>query len=382
MGKKNNNIRLFAPHFLIKEVLSEIEKCLKIGWTGIGFKTLEFEEKFKEYTGLPHAHFTNSATAALHLAVNILKRNYGWKDEDEIITTPITFISTNHAILYEKLKPIFADVDEFLCLDPKSVESRISKKTKAVMFVGMGGNVGRLKEIIKICKKHKLKLILDAAHMTGTRWKKTKKHIGSEAAATIFSFQAVKNLPTADSGMVCFKSHKLDKEARKLSWVGIDKDTYSRFSSKGYGWYYNVDYLGYKYHGNSVIAAIALVSLKYVDKDNEYRRKIAHWYDKAFENHEIIKLVPHNPECISSRHLYQILVPSRDKLIVEMGKLGISLGVHYRDNTEYNLYAKYRTKCPNASAKSKLLVTLPDHLEMNRDDITRITNSIKSFFGK
>jgi dTDP-4-amino-4,6-dideoxygalactose transaminase len=94
------------------------------------------------------------------------------------------------------------------------------------MFVGMGGNTGRLKDVVKLCKKHNLKLILDASHMTGTRWK-GGGHVGAEADVSIFSFQAVKNLPTADSGMICFREARLDEDVRKWTWLGISKDTYA-----------------------------------------------------------------------------------------------------------------------------------------------------------
>ena len=127
------NINLFVPTFRNDEILEHITECLNKGWTGLGFKTQEFEEQWKTYTGLPNAHFLNSSTSGLHLAVKILKDVNKWKEGDEIITTPLTFVSTNHAIVYEKMKPIFADVDESLCLDPASVESRITKKTKAII---------------------------------------------------------------------------------------------------------------------------------------------------------------------------------------------------------------------------------------------------------
>ena len=119
-------IQLFVPTFRIDETLEQIRECLEKGWTGLGFKTVEFEEAWKQYTGLPHAHYLNSATAGLHLAVRLLKEKYSWQDGDEIITTPLTFVSTNHAILYERLAPVFADVDETLCLDPASIRQRIS----------------------------------------------------------------------------------------------------------------------------------------------------------------------------------------------------------------------------------------------------------------
>ena len=97
---------------------------------------------------MPHAHFLNSATAGLHLAVRLLKERHGWNDGDEIISTPLTFVSSNHAILYERLRPVFADVDEYLCLDPASVAERITPRTRAVIFVGLGGNTGRLDEVV------------------------------------------------------------------------------------------------------------------------------------------------------------------------------------------------------------------------------------------
>ena len=198
-----------------------MSECLDKGWSGLGFKTLEIEEKWKQYTGLENAHFLNSNTSGLHLALKILKDINKWSDYDEVITSPFTFVSTNHSIFYENLTPIFADVDEFLCLDPISVETRITKRTRAVLFTGIGGNAGQLYRIIDLCKKYDLKIILDAAHMSGT-WifdnqydnLKNKEHIGKQVDVSIFSFQAVKNLPTADSGMICFNNKDYDTIAR------------------------------------------------------------------------------------------------------------------------------------------------------------------------
>src|SRR5436305_10626551 len=152
-------IQLFVPTFRIDETLEAIRECLEKGWTGLGFKTVQFEQAWKDYTGLPYAHFLNSATSGLHLAVAQLKAAHGWNDGDEIITTPLTFVSTNHAILYERLTPVFADVDQYLCLDPDSVESRITSRTRAVMFVGFGGSTGRLRTIAELCRARGLRLI-------------------------------------------------------------------------------------------------------------------------------------------------------------------------------------------------------------------------------
>ena len=242
-----------------------------MSWKNNGNSILHFD----------NAHFLSSNTVGLHLAIRILKLTNQWKDGDEVITTPLTFVSSNHAISYENLTPVFADVDDQLCLDPEDVESKITRKTKAVLFVGIGGNIGQYKAIKELCDKHNLKLIFDAAHCAGTTLNRilhgaaiAPTQVGWDADVSVFSFQAVKNLPTADSGMICFKNKDYDQLARKMSWLGIDKDTFSRTNTKGtYKWDYDVPTLGYKYHGNSIMAAMGLVGLKYLDEDNSRRRE-------------------------------------------------------------------------------------------------------------
>jgi dTDP-4-amino-4,6-dideoxygalactose transaminase len=369
-------IHLFVPTFRVEECLAQIRECLVKGWTGIGYKTIEFEEAWREYTELPHAHFLNSATAGLHLAIRLLKEQGGWQDGDEVITTPLTFVSTNHAILYEKLQPIFADIDEYLCLDPASLALRITERTRAIMYVGLGGNTGRLDEVAALARQRGLKLILDASHMAGTRWH--GKHVGTEADATVFSFQAVKNLPTADAGMICFADGHLDAEVRKWTWLGINKDTYARTVSLGaYKWYYDLDYPGYKYHGNSVMAALGLTSLRYLDQDNAYRRQVATWYDEQLQDEPKVRRVPVTPGCESSRHLYQILVDQRDEVMSALNSVQIFPGVHYRDNTLYRMYAYAGQTCPNAHRASEHVISLPLHLQLSHRDVLRICTSLK-----
>ena len=372
-----NNINVLKPKFRTDEILDSIRDCLDRGWSGMGYKTNEFEEAWKSYTKLKNAHFINSATSGLHLALKVYKDRYDWQEGDEIITTPLTFVSTNHAIMYENLKPIFTDVDEFLCLDPISVEKNITNKTKAVIFVGIGGNAGKLNVIARICKKHNLKLILDAAHMAGT-YVKENIHVGNEADVSIFSFQAVKNLPTADSGMICFQDKIDDDKARKLSWLGINKDTYSRSVQGTYKWKYDVEDIGFKYHGNSIMAAIGLVQLKYLDEDNAYRRQLADIYKTNLNGIEYISQSEYTYK--SSQHLFQIKVKKdqRDNLINRLYKNNIYPGVHYIDNTLYKMYKYAYGSCPNAHKTSKELITLPIHVNLHEDDIDYIIKKVNN----
>jgi len=367
-------INVFVPKFRTEEILAQIEECLNRGWTGLGFKTVDFENRWKEYTGNNYAHFLSSNTVGLHLAINILKKKLKWKDNDEIITTPLTFVSTNHAILYENLKPVFADVDESLCLDPESVAKHITPLTRAVMFVGVGGNTGRYPEIVSLCKKNNLKLILDAAHMSGT--KLNGDHVGKDSDVIVYSFQAVKNLPTADSGMICFKEEELDAIARKQSWLGISKDTYQRFNKNesSYKWRYDVEDVGFKYHGNSIMASIGLVQLKYLEEDNARRRELAALYDRLLNDIKEVEIVKMAPNCVSSRHLYQICVNRRDEILEYFYSFGIYPGVHYIDNIEYRMYSYAEGTCPNARNKYNSLISLPLHLNLSNEDVEKVVS--------
>lgn len=380
MENTNQNINLFVPKFRTEEIFLHMRECMDIGWTGLGFKTIQFEEEWKKYVDLPHAHFLNSNTSGLHLAIKILKDSNKWNDGDEIITSPLTFVSSNHAIVYERMKPVFADVDEFLCLDPNDVIKKITKKTRAVMFIGIGGNAGQFDKIVEICKSRGLKLILDAAHMAGTfieRYGKTE-HIGKDADVTVFSFQAVKNLPTADSGMICFRNEDYDSLARKLSWLGIDKDTYQRTNDKGnYKWEYELIDVGFKYHGNSISASMGLVGLKYLEEDNDRRREICEMYESSFTDLGIktIKTSPYTKK--SSRHLYQIRVDKRNEFMNYLNTQNIFPGVHYRDNTHYKMYQNHYGSCPFSHKVTEELISLPLHINLKDEDVLRVIDKVK-----
>lgn len=375
-------IQLFKAKYETDECLNEIRVCLEAGWTGLGFKTVEFENNWKKYTGFPFAYYTNSSTTGLYMAVEILKEDCGWADGDEVITTPVTFVSTNHAILKSRLKPVFADIDDTMCLNPDSVKARITDKTRAVMYVGLGGNMGNYIEIVKICEDNNLKLIVDAAHMAGTRyWGKIP---GREAEVVIYSFQAVKNLPTADSGMICFRRGELDEIVRKKCWLGINKDTYARSVDSGnYKWKYDVEYVGDKGHGNSVMAAIGIVQLRYLDRDNAYRRQLAGWYRSRLEPcGKQVRMVRIEEGCESSCHLFQICVEKRDELMMALNAAEIYPGVHYASNINYRMYEYARGSCPYADYVSSHTISLPLNLFMTYEDVQRICGVIIDFLNK
>lgn len=373
MGTVIRQIQLFKPIYDIEGTLEEIKECLENSWTGMGFKTIQFEEKFKEYVGVENAHFLNSATSGLHLAIEILKRRLP-KGLRHVITTPLTFIADSHVIRHAGLEPMFLDIDKYLCLDPTQLKNFLNNPNKAlaVIFVGMGGNTGQLPLIVDICRYYNIPLILDASHMMGTHL--NGRHIGSEGDFTVFSFQSVKNLPTADSGMLVCKQKEDDNVARKLSWFGISKDTYSR-QTQGGNWYYNVEEVGWKYHGNSIMAAMGLVSLDNLGWQNAIRREQALYYDTQLNS--FYERIPIPAACRPSRHLYQIKVPAvdRDLIISIARKAGIQLGVHYISHQRYKMY-QYTRYCAAAEQASKQLISLPIGPHLLESDLEYIVETL------
>jgi dTDP-4-amino-4,6-dideoxygalactose transaminase len=183
--------------------------------------------------------------------------------------------------------------------------------------------------------------------------------------------------------MLCFKDERHDQVARQESWLGIDKDTYARtFSGGSYKWYFEVPHLGYKYHGNSIAAAIGLVQLKYVDADNAYRRQLCSWYDQHLGNSNRVSPVPVFPGCESSRHLYQVQVPNRDEVLLALNAVKIYPGVHYRDNTEYGMYAYAKGTCPRAAHFSSSVLSLPLHMRMSKADVGRVATTLLELAGR
>jgi dTDP-4-amino-4,6-dideoxygalactose transaminase len=178
--------------------------------------------------------------------------------------------------------------------------------------------------------------------------------------------------------MICLQDSELDAEVRKWSWLGINKDTYARtVSQANYKWFYDVEYTGFKYNGNSIMAAMALVSLKYLELDNAYRRQVCAWYDLMLRDSDKIERIPMSADCISSRHMYQISVAHRDEVMLALNQVNIFPGVHYRDNTMYRMYAFGQETCPRSMATSERIISLPLHLRLTFEQVEYVCSNLK-----
>lgn len=369
-------MQLFCPTYDVEECLKSLRRVLESGWTGPGPESKKFEDNWSKYVGAEYSHYLNSATAALHIALRL----GDLKENTAVLTTPITFVSTNAVILYENLKPVFVDInEEDFSLDfDDFMEKKERFKAKASMWVHYGGQVSE--HYYKAKEKAKdLFWIEDAAHAGGASYKNGNKVGSSKDTICCFSYQAVKNLPTFDSGMICLPNKEQNDRARKLAWLGIDKDTFVRTNqsqSEVYKWQYNVPELGWKYNGNDIAAAIAGVQLNCLDKDNQRRKSIYERYLSNFKGEKAISVMAHNKG--SSHHLFVVRVNNRDEVIGSLKEAGIAPGVHYLPNYQYPVFSSYYTKgqCPNSEKIAPLLLSLPNHLRLTDADIDRVSERV------
>lgn len=372
-----NSIHLFRP-VVSEAAIQAVSEVLRSGWTGLGPKTAQFEKDFGNYVGAPYCAALNSCTSALHLAMCLLDIGEG----DEVISTPITFVSTNHAILYQHATPVFADVElDTVCIDPYDVEAKITEKTKAIIAVHYGGYPCDLDKLTEISHKYNIPVIEDCAHAAGSEFR--GKKVGSISSINCFSFHSVKNLSIGDGGAITTHNKFYYEKLIKLRWLGIDKSTFTRtevsdsnLNPRAYAWKYNVPLLGYKYHMNDILAAIGIEQLKLLDAENARRATIADMYRNGLANVPGITLLRREAHKKSSNHIFAVRVDGRDRLMDKLKQSDIHAGVHYLRNDLYPVY----TKCelPNAQRLQEELISLPLHLMLTDEDVQRVISVIKS----
>lgn len=376
-------IPVFRPYTDGKEI-EYLKEVIDSGWWGLGPKTKEFEEVFAEYIGCKYGVGLNSATAALDLAF----KSIGIEGK-EVITTSMTFVSTNHAILYNNGIPVFCDIEpDTLNIDANKIEELITKKTKAIIVVHYGGRACDMDKIMNIAEKYKLKVVEDCAHACGGEYlprgmeyipQGKGRKLGSIGDFGSFSFQAVKNLSTGDGGMLTTNNKEAYDFLMKYRWVGITKDTFSRVKGK-YSWFYDVVNLGHKFHMNDISAAIGLAQFEKLEWMNEQREKWTNYYSEKLNGIGDIEIPTKKEYMKPAYHNYVIKTSKRDELQEFLKSKNISTGVHYYPNHLYDMYKPYYRKLPITEAIWKRLITLPLFPDLKKEEIDFVITKIRGFY--
>ncbi|HOI53794.1 MAG TPA: DegT/DnrJ/EryC1/StrS family aminotransferase [Phycisphaerae bacterium] len=365
-------IPVFRPSYG-QEEFDAVREVMSSGWVGLGPKTREFEEKFQAYLGSGYASALNSGTAALHLAM--LMADIKGR---EVITTPMTFVSTNHAILYSGGIPVFADIEPDTCnIDADCVEKLITKKTRAIVVVHYGGHACRMDKIMRLARKHKLLVIEDCAHAAGGEFK--GKKLGTFGDFACFSFHAVKNLATGEGGMLVCRRKADYQHATRLRWLGISKDTWSRETKVKYSWYYFVEEVGWKAHLNDIPSAIGIVQLRRLDQTNAARRERAERYGRELADLDWMTLPVVQPNTAPAWHNYVIKTEHRDGLNAWLAQRGIATGVHYIPNNHYPMYKRCKGKTPVCEKVWATLLTLPLFPDLTADEQSQVIAEIRAY---
>ncbi|WP_428326225.1 DegT/DnrJ/EryC1/StrS family aminotransferase [Nitrosopumilus sp.] len=356
-------IKLFDPVTNSKEKQAVNDVLQSHFWAsgaGTGY-VKKFETSFRKYVGAKDCLAVNSGTAALNLALSLIDI----KDK-EVILPSLSFVSTANAILLNGGKPVFVDIDpKTLCIDSDKIQSSISSKTKIILPVHFGGLPSNIDSIEKICKKNNLSLIEDAAHASGSIFK--KKKIGSHGFAVCFSFHPVKNLAMPTGGIIAInsKNHKqISKKIIARRWCGITNRK---------NFHYDVKEIGWNYYMNEFSAAIGLVQLKKLNMLNKKRQKIAKQYEKELK---IPQKMPFSKDC--SYHLYWILTKKRKSFMKKMKNMGIETGIHYNPIHKMTLY-KSTKELPITEKVGNEVVTIPIHPNLTTENVEKIIKYTNEF---
>jgi len=285
----------YGKQWVDKKDRQAVVAALQGDWLTQGPTVKKFEERMARYCAIPFALAVSSGTAALHLAY----LGAGISAGDEVITTPLTFAATSNALLYIDAKPVFADINpDTLTIDPKQIERKLTKKTKAIAVVDFAGHPCDYRQIMAFAKRHNLLVIADGAHALGSEYNGAR--VGSIADVTTFSFHPVKIITTGEGGMLVTKDRAIYERAALLRHHGMIK------KPRQGGWYYEIHEPGFNYRVTDLQCALGLSQLKKLPAFIKKRRAIVAIYNKAFENIPELITPPEQPWAVSAWHLYVI----------------------------------------------------------------------------
>jgi dTDP-4-amino-4,6-dideoxygalactose transaminase len=348
-----------------------------------GPRVQDFEEEFAKFTKAQFGIATSSGTTALFTSYLAL----GFKPGDEVILPSHTFIATATPLLFLGVKPVFVDIDpETFCMDPEDVKKKITDKTKGIVAVHLYGHSVDLQPILDLAKKHELKVIEDSCQAHGAKYQ--NHNIGDIGDVAVFSFFPSKNMTVAGDGGICVTNNPdlADKMKIIRNHGRTDRDT--------------SQILGLNFRMSELHAAIGMVQLKRLPDWIVSRRNVASIYNRFFGESDLVNkgkiILPIERDW--AKHVYHLYVirvlnGKRDELRKHLQNHGINTGIHYGKaiheqpviidylRNEYD-ETIYPDDFPETNKAIKEILSLPMHPELSVEDITRIVDSMKSFFRR
>ncbi len=370
-----NQRKLYTPKDMIltagpsisQKEIKYVQDAVKNGWNRHWADYIhKFEKKFAEYIGVKYAIATCGGTGALHLALASL----GIQEGDEVILPDITYWACADVIVYVGAKPVFADVlKDTWCIDPKSVEKLITKKTKAIMPVYLYGNLVEMDDIGKIAKKHKIAIVEDACPAVGSVYKNRRP--GSFGEFGAFSFQGAKIMVTGFGGMMVTDNEKLYKQALFLNTHG--EDPHRQF------WQIAV---GFTHEMSNLEAALGLAQLERIDELVKRKRRVFDWYYNRLSDIEGLSLNYERKGTLSNRWMTSIILDrdfgvTRDEFRGKLKEKKIDSRPFFYPISMFPLYKSLEKQNPNAYHIALNGINLPSGVNLKEEEVDYICRTIR-----
>lgn len=386
------SIPFFRPE-LGNDEIQEVVSALRSGWLTSGPKVKQFEADFARFIGAKHAVAVNSATAALHLALEAI----GLKRGDAVLVPTMTFAATAEVVRYFDATPLLVDCREEDFNIDCSHASQVAiaakmrgERLRAIIPVHYGGQVVDMQGIRQLAKEFGLAVVEDAAHCCPAFYRDSSseswKSVGTESAVSCFSFYANKCITTGEGGMACTNDDALADRMRIMSLHGISKDAWKRFTAEG-SWYYEITAPGFKYNLTDLAAGIGVHQLKKADAFRRERERVALAYSRYLRGVEEIILPTVGENRIHSWHLYAIrlrlerVAIDRAQVIQDLKHAGIGTSVHWMPLHMHPYYRDtYGYKANDFPVSARLfqeIISLPIYPGLTEEEVERICEAIK-----
>ncbi|WP_158885967.1 DegT/DnrJ/EryC1/StrS family aminotransferase [Rhodanobacter sp. L36] len=372
-------IPVFNP-LIEAEELESAQAALKMGWLGMGAYVGQFEDELKAFIGADDRYVAAVSTghAALHLSLLIA----GVGPDDEVITPSFNNIADFQAILATGGEPVFCDIDEqTLCIDLSKAEELITPRTKAIIVMDYDCILCDHDRVANLAKKYNIRVIHDAAHAFGSKYK--GRNVGSFSDICIFSFDPVKTITCIDGGAIIVRTEEELKAIHEMRLIGMGQPTSVMYQNRR-AWTYDVKRLGFRYHMANLHAAIGLAQLKKMDRISTTRRALCNQYNDLLSKIPEVRVPQTSFEEVTP-FLYYIRVSEndRDDLRNHLSSVGIDTGIHWQPGHWFSLFKSCRHGDLTVTDKTgKEILSLPMNTSMSLEDGKHVAAAISDFFSK
>lgn len=366
----------FTKPSIDEDTIDAVVQVLRSGWLASGPQVQRFEAGLSDYVGGRPVRVMTSATAALEIALAVAGVGPG----DEVITTPMSWCSTSNVVLRLGARPVFVDVDlDTRNIDLEAIESKIGPRTRAILPVHFAGLPVDLDRLYELARRHRLRVVEDAAHAIGSEWR--GQRIGAGGDLVCFSFHPNKNITSGEGGAIVCNDATEAKSIELHRFNGVE-----RIGADGT----EVHFPGMKANLSDIAAAIGLGQLRHLDEFNARRRALVARYFDLWPKDSPLRLPARGDEG-HSWHMFAPLLPvarmrfDRAEFMRRLGESGVATGVHYR---AIHLMAAYRRlgwkDCdfPVAERISRETLTLPLFPSMRDSDVDRVVAAVHAVLAE